>query len=399
MGHAIYQLRALEKERHCKKVALRREMEGLDPDLAEARKRIEREMRQLEQGKLNKAPLRGSLLRTYIAHIMTRSVVEVVFMLGQHLLYGNQLQPLYKCECDPCPDVVDCFVSRPTEKSVFMVFMQVIAAVSLFLSLLEILHIGYKKLKKGILDYYPHRKDDLDDCYGTKCKKNSMVHQVCISQGRKATIPTAPSGYTLLLEKQPNGPACPPLIRGSSAFLPIQGQAGGRTGPDGQKEVKESAANPTERNSNSNNISNEARSRSDQPEQLLEDSQELETESSDYPILPATDSTPCPTICPTGATRRPWKTSGPWNCSTVMEDNASDSAESGSSSAVAEIRPRVAHPSSHGRPFPKPDSKRSSRPQTPDYAADRNSPALSANRQASPVSCASSRRAATDLQI
>ena len=143
MGHAIYQLRALEKERHCKKVALRRELEALDPDQTDARKRVEREMRQLEQGKLNKAPLRGSLLRTYIAHIVTRSVVEIGFMLGQHLIYGNQLETLYKCEREPCPDVVHCFVSRPTENIVFMAFRQVIAAASLFLSLLEILHLGF----------------------------------------------------------------------------------------------------------------------------------------------------------------------------------------------------------------------------------------------------------------
>uniref|UniRef100_W5L7J2 Gap junction protein n=1 Tax=Astyanax mexicanus TaxID=7994 RepID=W5L7J2_ASTMX len=406
MGHAIYQLRALEKERHCKKVALRRELEGLDPDHAEARKRIEREMRQIEQGKLNKAPLRGSLLRTYIAHIVTRSVVEVGFMLGQQLLYGNQLQPLYKCEREPCPDVVDCFVSRPTEKSVFMVFMQIIAAVSLFLSLLEILHLAYKKIKKGILEFYPHLKDDLDDCYGAKSKKNSVVHQVCISQGRKSTIPTAPSGYTLLHEKQANGPAYPPLVSGSSAFQPVklESHAGGRPGSDGQKDPKTSGPSPTEHNSNSNNTSNEARSRADKPEQLLEDSQELETESSEYPTLLVTESASCPTTCPTNTTRRARKVSGPWNCSTVMEGNASDSEESCSSLAGAGIHPRVGQPVVHCRSFPKLDSRRSSRPQTPDSAADRSSdsrhsPALSAKRRTSPASSVSSRRAATDLQI
>ncbi|XP_037398809.1 gap junction alpha-9 protein-like [Pygocentrus nattereri] len=404
MGHAIYQLRALEKERHCKKVALRRELEALDPDQTDARKKVEREMRQLEQGKLNKAPLRGSLLRTYIAHIVTRSVVEIGFMLGQHLIYGNQLETLYKCEREPCPDVVDCFVSRPTEKSVFMVFMQVIAAVSLFLSLLEILHLGYKKLKKGILDYYPHLKDDLDDCYGAKSKKNSVVHQVCISQGRKATIPTAPSGYTLLLEKQANGPAFLPLTSGSSAFLPIQGQAGGRLGQEGQKEGKKLVQSPTEGNNNSNNTSNEVRSHPDKPEQLLVDSQELETESSEYPTLPVTDSTSCPATCPTSGARRPRKVSGPRHCSTVLEGNASDSGESCSSSAAAGIRPCVGHPVVHGRPLPKQDFRRSSRPQTPDSVADRSSdsrqsPALSTNRRTSPASSGSSRRAATDLQI
>ncbi|XP_043088877.1 gap junction alpha-9 protein-like [Puntigrus tetrazona] len=222
MGHAIYQLRALEKERHCKRVALRRELE-----LAEAselgpvhRRRVERELRQLEQGKLNKAPLRGPLLRTYLAHVVTRSVVEVGFMTGQYLLYGPKLQPLYKCEREPCPNVVDCFVSRPTEKSVFMVFMQGIAAASLLLSLLEILHLAYKKLRKGLLDYCPPLRDEEGP------ERNS--------QGRKATIPTA------LLEKQGNGPAA--LMNPSSVFVPIQ-----------VLQNKDTAPGLLEHNSNSNN--------------------------------------------------------------------------------------------------------------------------------------------------
>ncbi|NWQ68752.1 CXA10 protein, partial [Neopipo cinnamomea] len=72
------------------------------------------ELRKLEeQKKVNKAPLRGSLLRTYVLHILTRSVVEVGFMIGQYLLYGFHMSPLYKCTRPPCPNTVDCFVSRP----------------------------------------------------------------------------------------------------------------------------------------------------------------------------------------------------------------------------------------------------------------------------------------------
>ncbi|KTF77666.1 hypothetical protein cypCar_00039977, partial [Cyprinus carpio] len=135
------------------------------------RRRVERELRQLEQGKLNKAPLWGPLLQTYLAHVVTHSVVEMGFMTGQCLLYGPKLQRLYKCEREPCPNVVDCFVSRPTEKSVFIVFMKGIAANLLLLSLLEI-----KKLRKGLLDYCPPLRDD--EC---GAKRNSLLHQGHIS--------------------------------------------------------------------------------------------------------------------------------------------------------------------------------------------------------------------------
>ncbi|NXJ42517.1 CXA10 protein, partial [Ciconia maguari] len=150
MGHALYRLRALEKERQKRKAHLRAQLEGLEP-MPEEHRRVERELRKLEeQKKVNKAPLRGSLLRTYVLHILTRSVVEVGFMIGQYLLYGFHMSPLYKCTRPPCPNTVDCFVSRPTEKTIFMVFMNSIAAVSLFLNILEIAHLGLKEIQKSL---------------------------------------------------------------------------------------------------------------------------------------------------------------------------------------------------------------------------------------------------------
>uniref|UniRef100_UPI0037E8B8A1 gap junction alpha-10 protein n=1 Tax=Semicossyphus pulcher TaxID=241346 RepID=UPI0037E8B8A1 len=175
MGHALYRLRTLEKERHRKKACLKAELEGTDP-VQEDHKRIERELRKLdEQKKVRKAPLRGSLLRTYVFHILTRSVVEVGFIIGQCALYGIGLSPLYKCERLPCPNSVDCFVSRPTEKNIFMVFMLVIAGVSLFLNLLEIFHLGVKKIKQSL---YGYKYGDDESVY--RSKKNSSVQPVCV---------------------------------------------------------------------------------------------------------------------------------------------------------------------------------------------------------------------------
>uniref|UniRef100_A0A8C6JB14 Gap junction protein n=1 Tax=Melopsittacus undulatus TaxID=13146 RepID=A0A8C6JB14_MELUD len=172
MGHALYRLRALEKERQKKKAHLRAQLEDLEP-VPEEHRRVERELRKLEeQKKVNKAPLRGSLLRTYVLHILTRSVVEVGFMIGQYLLYGFHMPPLYKCTRSPCPNTVDCFVSRPTEKTIFMVFMNSIAAVSLFLNLLEIAHLGLKKIKKSLY-WRPLRPEEEASLYNSKKSSNS----------------------------------------------------------------------------------------------------------------------------------------------------------------------------------------------------------------------------------
>ncbi|KAE8282312.1 Gap junction alpha-9 protein Connexin-58 [Larimichthys crocea] len=377
MGHAIYQLRALEKERHCKKVALRREMEAVDVELVEVRRRIEKEMRQLEQGKLNKAPLRGSLLCTYVAHIVTRSVVEVSFMMGQFILYGHRLSPLYKCEREPCPNVVDCFVSRPTEKTVFMMFMQAIACISLFLSLLEIIHLGFRKLKMGILDYYPHLKDDLDDYYVNKSQKNSVVHQVCkgTSVGRKTTIPTAPCG----------GPRC---------------KAGHPQGQQGR------SAEPTEQNSNSNNTSSETRSPPEPQEHPSPHHEDMESAGSEYPTLPVADTASCTTL--SGIARKARRVGPSWNCSTLVEGNGSDSKDLYHRNNSMKLRSSCVGP--RARMLSKSDIKRPSRPQSPDspgelssvsrHSRESNSPtASSPNRRVSAASSGSSRRAPTDLQI
>lgn len=175
MGHALYRLRTLEKERHRRKACLKAELEGTDV-VQEDHRRIERELRKLdEQRRVRKAPLRGSLLRTYVLHILTRSVLEVAFIVGQCALYGLGLSPLYRCVRPPCPNSVDCFVSRPTEKNLFMVFMLVIAGVSLSLNILEILHLGVKRIKESLYGY--KYRDDESVC---RSKKSSTVQQVCL---------------------------------------------------------------------------------------------------------------------------------------------------------------------------------------------------------------------------
>ncbi|XP_016046989.1 gap junction alpha-10 protein [Erinaceus europaeus] len=150
MGHALYRLRAFEKERQRKKSHLKAHMENPELELDE-QQRIDRELKRLEEHKkIQKVPLKGCLLRTYVLHILTRSVLEVGFMIGQYILYGFQMHPLYKCTQSPCPNAVDCFVSRPTEKTIFMIFMYSIAAISLFLNVLEIFHLGIRKIMRAI---------------------------------------------------------------------------------------------------------------------------------------------------------------------------------------------------------------------------------------------------------
>ncbi|XP_048829900.1 gap junction protein alpha 10 a [Brienomyrus brachyistius] len=178
MGHALYYLRVLEKENRKKKVQMMVEMEEICPILL-GHNRIEKKLRMLEeQRKVAKAPLRGSLLGTYVFHILMRSVVEVGFIVGQYILYGVGLEPLYKCRRIPCPNSVDCFVSRPTEKTIFMAFMTVIASVSLFLNLLEVSYLGVKIIRRS---FYEEKRRLHDYDYKGKRSQEGRIKPATVS--------------------------------------------------------------------------------------------------------------------------------------------------------------------------------------------------------------------------
>ncbi|XP_054244552.1 gap junction alpha-3 protein-like [Indicator indicator] len=91
----------------------------------------------------------GVILRTYVCNVVFKALFEVSFIVGQYILYGFQLKPLYSCSCWPCPNTVNCYISRPTEKIIFIFFMLGVACVSLLLNLVEIYYLGLTKCWQG----------------------------------------------------------------------------------------------------------------------------------------------------------------------------------------------------------------------------------------------------------
>ncbi|XP_068019715.1 gap junction alpha-3 protein-like [Melanerpes formicivorus] len=93
--------------------------------------------------------MRGVILRTYVCNVVFKALFEVGFIVGQYILYGFQLKPLYTCSRWPCPNTVNCYISRPTEKTIFILFMLGVACVSLLLNLVEIYYLGLTKCWQG----------------------------------------------------------------------------------------------------------------------------------------------------------------------------------------------------------------------------------------------------------
>lgn len=98
-----------------------------------------------EQGRVN---IQGRVLRSYVLHLLGKILLEVGFILGQYYLYGFTLRARYVCARLPCPHQVDCFLSRPTEKNVFIIFMLAVAGVSLLLNLVELIYLTIKQVNE-----------------------------------------------------------------------------------------------------------------------------------------------------------------------------------------------------------------------------------------------------------
>ncbi|KAG9333411.1 hypothetical protein JZ751_012671 [Albula glossodonta] len=149
MGHAMHTVRMEDKRRQ-------REQEEGGNGGGDKAYLEEREMGKAEpQGKIR---LKGALLKTYVLSILIRTVMEVTFIVGQYMIYGVFLDALYQCAAWPCPNTVNCYMSRPTEKNVFIAFMLAVAGVSLLLSVVELYHLGWKQSRKCLHAYAASRR-------------------------------------------------------------------------------------------------------------------------------------------------------------------------------------------------------------------------------------------------
>ncbi|XP_074053887.1 gap junction gamma-2 protein [Macrotis lagotis] len=90
------------------------------------------------------------LMRLYVLQLLARASLELGFLVGQYLLYGFEVRPFFRCSREPCPHTVDCFVSRPTEKTVFLLVMYVVSCLCLLLNLCEMAHLGLGGLRDAV---------------------------------------------------------------------------------------------------------------------------------------------------------------------------------------------------------------------------------------------------------
>ncbi|KAM6953115.1 gap junction delta-2 protein [Aplochiton taeniatus] len=75
----------------------------------------------------------------YILQLLARTILEVGFGVAQYYLFGFYVPRRFLCQQNPCTTQVDCYVSRPTEKTVMLTFMLAGGALSLLLNMADLL--------------------------------------------------------------------------------------------------------------------------------------------------------------------------------------------------------------------------------------------------------------------
>ncbi|MED6233715.1 hypothetical protein ATANTOWER_015527 [Ataeniobius toweri] len=92
----------------------------------------------------------GVLSKCYIFHVCLRAVLEIGFVFAQWKLYGFQVPVHFICTSSTCSQPVDCYISRPTEKTIFLLFMFCVGVLCIILNLLELNHLGWKKIRQAL---------------------------------------------------------------------------------------------------------------------------------------------------------------------------------------------------------------------------------------------------------
>nr|XP_006126029.1 gap junction beta-5 protein-like [Pelodiscus sinensis]XP_025041856.1 gap junction beta-5 protein-like [Pelodiscus sinensis] len=125
----------------------------------------------------NPGKKRGGLWWTYLLSLLVKATVDVVFLYIFYRLYKNYTLPVVvKCEIPPCPNIVDCFISRPTEKNIFTLFMVITACICILLNLVEASYLVGKRCREALLSRSERSRRETRRC-------RSIVHHAsCVDE-------------------------------------------------------------------------------------------------------------------------------------------------------------------------------------------------------------------------
>nr|XP_039274178.1 gap junction alpha-8 protein-like isoform X1 [Styela clava] len=86
--------------------------------------------------------MEGRLTNAYKMQCLGRTFLETCFLTIQCIAFGFEVPEKYRCATYPCPNTVDCFTSRPGEKSSMLIYMFFVTILCIVLSLFEMYELS-----------------------------------------------------------------------------------------------------------------------------------------------------------------------------------------------------------------------------------------------------------------
>ncbi|XP_074166440.1 gap junction beta-7 protein [Sminthopsis crassicaudata] len=133
-----------------------------------------REKRHKKKFYISPDSMDGGLWYTYIISLVFKIGFEIGFLVLFYKLYnGFRIPHLVKCDVKPCPNTVDCFISKPTEKKIFLYFLLVTSCLCIVLNIVELGYLVFKSSMKCCLQRYAQNFKSLD------CKCHNFDFVTC----------------------------------------------------------------------------------------------------------------------------------------------------------------------------------------------------------------------------
>lgn len=135
----------------------------------------------------DKTTIDGGLFFTYIASLVFKTVFEVGSLLVFYYVYnGFELPMLLRCNQSPCPNTVDCFIGKATEKKIFLYIMAGTSILCIILNSVELLYIIWKQVVKCVIRHHvpvEKRPSSRYQSQGSNINRYVSVEPVVIKDG------------------------------------------------------------------------------------------------------------------------------------------------------------------------------------------------------------------------
>ncbi|KAM7367515.1 hypothetical protein PAMP_013807 [Pampus punctatissimus] len=97
----------------------------------------------------DKSSIDGGLFCTYVISLVFKTALEVCSLLAFYFLYnGFEVPIMLRCSQSPCPNTVDCYIAKATEKKIFLYIMGCASILCITLNFVELAYIVWKHLWK-----------------------------------------------------------------------------------------------------------------------------------------------------------------------------------------------------------------------------------------------------------